>query len=183
VASQAAGTFNVACPQVAAQSKIRVVRQFHCVFGVAGTDYCSDWSKSFFTEERHFWCYIGHDGWLKEVPFACQGFATQCCSCAHLERFLNLLLQGIAQVTTCHWPYLGLAVEWIAHAEFRGSFHKLLLKSVSNWLYHDEAFGSNTTLTGVLITRSHCHLGGSIEVRILQHNEGIRATKFQHGLL
>src|SRR5579863_2830944 len=48
---KSASTFNIACPQVAAQAKIGVVRQFYGMVGVTGANDSSDRPERFFVED------------------------------------------------------------------------------------------------------------------------------------
>src|SRR2546423_2181041 len=108
VTCQFTTSLDITRPQVATQSKLRIVGEFHRVLSIAGANDGGSRTKSFLAKNGHLRIHIGQNCWGIEVAITFQGLATKYDFRPHLDGVAHLFLQRLAQVTARHWSDLRL---------------------------------------------------------------------------
>ncbi len=117
VTSQFSTSLDITRPQVATQSKLRIVGEFHRVLSIAGTNDGGSRSECFLAKNGHLWIHISQNRWSVEVAITFQRLATQYDFRPHLDGVAHLFLQRLAQVAARHWSDLRLPLKWITHPQ------------------------------------------------------------------
>src|SRR5215467_6293783 len=182
ICRQFASLLDVACPQVAAQTKPGIIRQFNRMSRIASANNRCRRTKGLVDKDRHLRSNIGQYGWFIEEAFPFPWLASNQNPCTLPHRCLHQLIERLPQVLASHRTDLGIVLQRITDLQLRRVSNKFLLELISNRFDDDIAFSSDTALSIILEAGRDRDLCRLIKISILQHNKSIRATQFQHCL-
>ena len=99
------------------------------------------------------------------------------------DRFADLSLELVDEVSSRQRPDLVLAIHWVADLERSDRAREPRLELIGDRLFDDESLGCDAALAVVLVARPARHRRRRVEVCVGENDERVRAAELEHGLL
>ncbi len=170
-------------PDAAGQAKFAVIGQFDRMLDVPRADQRGHGAKQLFDKRCHARLNIAQHRRLVIVAGAGNLVPTEQQAGAFAQGFLDLCVQFIAQVVTCHGSDVGVFSQRIADFQRFDCGEEFLGEDVKHAFFNDDALGRDANLTAVLETSDRCRLDRFINVGIGQHDERIGTAQFEDAFL
>ncbi len=177
------GAFDVAGPEIAPETVVRIVCERDCVLEAAGTNDGGRRAEGFFRKHRHRVVDVGDDRGVVVEAVARRPRAAQAEFRAARDRIVDLLCKRVAKIAARDRAERRFAVERVAENQLLRAGDERFRKGLVNRRLDDEALGRDAALPVILKTCADGHLRGGLDVGVAEHDERIGAAKLQHRLL